>query len=39
MATFVLRGRLLGGEHTDLTEEPAQIEEVERVEQVIEVLR
>ena len=40
MATIVLRVRLLGGEHTDLTyEDPGQVDEDEMVEQVIEVLR
>jgi len=39
MATLVLRVRLLGGEHTDLTEDPDQIDEGERAVQVIEVLR
>ena len=40
MATIVLRVRLLGGEHTDLTyEDPDQVDEDEMVEQVIEVLR
>ncbi len=39
MATIVLRVRLLGGEHTDLTyEDPDQVDEDEMVEQVIEVL-
>jgi hypothetical protein len=39
MATIVLRVRLLGGEHTDLTyEDPDQVDESEMVEQVIEVL-
>ncbi len=39
MATIVLRVRLLGGEHTDLTyEDPEQVDEDEMVEQVIEVL-
>jgi len=39
MATIVLRVRLLGGEHTDLTyEDPDQVDEVEMVEQVVEVL-
>jgi len=39
MATLVLRVRLLGGEHKDLTEDPYQINEGERAVQVIEVLR
>jgi hypothetical protein len=40
MATIVLRVRLLGGEHTDLTyEDPDRTDEDEVVEQVIEVLR
>ena len=40
MATIVLRVRLLGGEHTDLTyEDPNQVDEAEMVEQVIETLR
>ena len=40
MATIVLRVRLLGGEHTDLTyEDPGQVDEGELVEHVIEVLR
>lgn len=39
MATIVLRVRLLGGEHTDLTyDDPDQVDENEMVEQVIEVL-
>jgi hypothetical protein len=39
MASIVLRVRLLGGEHTDLTyEDPDQGDEDEMVEQVIEVL-
>lgn len=39
MATIVLRVRLLGGEHTDLTfEDPDQVDEDELLEQVIEVL-
>jgi hypothetical protein len=39
MATIVLRVRLLGGEHTDLTyEDPGQDDEAEMIEQVIEVL-
>ena len=39
MATIVLRVRLVGGEHTDLTyEDPDQVDEDEMVEQVIEVL-
>jgi hypothetical protein len=40
MATLVIRVRLLGGEHTDLTyEDPAQVDEGELVEQVVEALR
>lgn len=40
MATIVLRVRLLGGEHTDLTyEDPGCAEEVELIDQVIEVLK
>ena len=40
MATIVLRVRLLGGEHTDLTyEDPEQADEGELVEQVVEALR
>ena len=40
MATIVLRVRLVGGEHTDLTyEDPDQLDEGEMVEQVIETLR
>jgi hypothetical protein len=40
MATIVLRVRILGGEHTDLTyEDPDQPDEGELVEQVIEALR
>ena len=40
MATIVLRVRLVGGEHTDLTyEDPEQVDESEMVEQVIEALR
>ncbi|HEX5088111.1 MAG TPA: hypothetical protein VFV89_09900 [Nocardioides sp.] len=39
MATIVLRARLLGGEHTDLTyEDPDQVDEDAIVDQVIEVL-
>ena len=39
MATIVLRVRLLGGEHTDLTyEDPRQVDEDAMVEQIIEVL-
>jgi hypothetical protein len=39
MATIVLRVRLLGGEHTDLTyEDPGQGDEAEMIEHVIEVL-
>jgi hypothetical protein len=40
MATIVLRVRLLGGEHTDLTyEDPEQADEGELIEQVVEALR
>ena len=40
MATIVLRVRLLGGEHMDLTyEDPGQDDENEMVDQVVEVLR
>ena len=40
MATIVLRVRLLGGEHTDLTyEDPGLVDEGEMVEQVVETLR
>ena len=40
MATIVLRVRLIGGEHTDLTyEDPDQADEDEMIDQVIEVLR
>ena len=40
MATIVLRVRLIGGEHTDLTyEDPDQDDEDEMVNQVIEALR
>ena len=40
MATIVLRVRLLGGEHTDLTyEDPEQGGESEMLEQVIDKLR
>ena len=40
MATIVLRVRLIGGEHTDLTyEDPDQDDENEMVDQVVEVLR
>ncbi len=40
MATIVLRVRLIGGEHTDLTyEDPDSADEGEMVEQVIDVLR
>lgn len=39
MATTVMRVRLIGGEHTDLTyEDPDFNEEGEMVEQIIEVL-
>jgi len=39
MATIVLRVRLIGGEHTDLTyEDPDQVDEDEMVEQVIETM-
>ena len=40
MATIVLRVRLLGGGHTDVTyEDPAQADEAGLVEQAVEVLR
>ena len=40
MATIVLRVRLIGGEHTDLTyEDPDQHDENEMVDQVVELLR
>ncbi len=40
MATIVLRVRLVGGEHTDLTyEDPGQVDEGEVIEQVVEALR
>jgi hypothetical protein len=40
MATIVLRVRLLGGEHTDVTyEDPAQDDEGRMIEQAVEVLR
>jgi hypothetical protein len=40
MATIVLRVRLVGGDHTDLTfEDPDQVDENEMIDQVIEVLR
>jgi hypothetical protein len=40
MATIVLRVRLIGGEHTDLTyEDPGEVDEGEMVEQVVEALR
>ena len=40
MATIVLRVRLLGGEHTDLTyEDPGQTDEGAVIEQVVEALR
>lgn len=39
MATIVLRVRLFGGEHTDLTYEDPGQDEGEMVERVIEVLR
>jgi hypothetical protein len=40
MGTIVLRVRLFGGEHKDLTyEDPGQVDEGEMVEQVIEALR
>jgi hypothetical protein len=39
MATIVMRVRLLGCEHTDLTfEDPAHTDEAELIDQVIEVL-
>jgi hypothetical protein len=40
MATIVLRVRLLGGEHTDLTyEDPDQDDEIRVVDQIVEELR
>ena len=40
MATIVLRVRLLGGEHTDLTyEDPDEDDEVRVIDQVVEELR
>lgn len=40
MATTVLRVRLVGGEHTDLTyEDTDYVDEAEMVDQIIEVLR
>jgi len=40
MGTIVLRARLVGGEHTDLTyEDPDQVDEDAIVDQVIELLR
>lgn len=40
MATIVLRARLLGGEHTDLTyEDPDQVDEEALVDRVVEVLQ
>jgi len=40
MATIVLRVRLIGGDHTDLTyEDPDQADEHEMIDHVIEVLR
>jgi hypothetical protein len=40
MATIVLRARLVGGEHTDLTyEDPDQVDEDAIVDHVIEQLR
>lgn len=40
MATIVMRVRLLGGEHTDLTyEDPDQVDEGEMVERAIAALR
>ena len=40
MATIVMRVRLIGGDHTDLTyEDPDQADEAEVINQVIEVLR
>ncbi|HET7356430.1 MAG TPA: hypothetical protein VFJ09_07110 [Nocardioidaceae bacterium] len=40
MATIVLRVRLVGGDHTDLTyEDPDCADEVELIDQVIEVLK
>jgi hypothetical protein len=38
MATIVLRVRLLGGEHTDLTYEDPDQDEIEIVDHVVEVL-
>ena len=39
MATIVMRVRLLGGEHTDVTyEDPALADEGELINQVIEIL-
>jgi hypothetical protein len=39
MGTIVLRARLVGGEHTDLTyEDPDQVDEDALVDQVIDVL-
>jgi hypothetical protein len=40
MATIVLRVRLVGGEHTDLTyEDPELVDEGEMVDRVVEALR
>jgi hypothetical protein len=39
MATIVLRVRLVGGEHTDLTYEDPDHDDREMIKQVIEVLR
>lgn len=40
MATIVLRVRLLGGEHTDLTyEDPDQEDEGRMIDEVVEALR
>ena len=40
MATIVLRVRLVGGEHTDLTyDDPDEVDENAMVKKVIEVLR
>jgi hypothetical protein len=39
MATTVLRVRLVGGEHTDLTyEDPDKLDEAEMVDEIIELL-
>ncbi len=39
MTTLVLRVRLLGGDHTDLTYEDPEHDEAEVVDQVVETLR